>query len=81
LQHAGARNLRIEVDISSSESLILTLETIDGVVVKKTDKILRFNHTISGPSIAIELKNDFQLFGEKAIVRGSIKIFKDTYES
>jgi len=74
-------NLIIEVDISSTEIIVLKTESKNGVEVNLKDNILLFNKTVEGPSLVVSINNPWDLFGEKAELQGSVKIYHEYYET
>ncbi len=70
-------NLKINVDISSTEIIILKIDSKNGVETNDRDNILLFNKTVEGPSLVVSLYNPWEVFGEKAELQGSIKIYHE----
>ena len=74
-------NLRIIVDISSTEDIILKVESKNGIEINNRNRIFLYNCTMEGPSLVIELQNPWEMFGEKAELHGSIKIYHEYYKN
>jgi len=70
-------NLIIEADISSTEIIVFKAESRNGVELNIKDNILYHNETVVGPSLVISLYNPWELFGKKARLEGSIKIYHE----
>lgn len=69
--------LRVVIDISSTEEIRLKIESKNGIEIENKNKILHYNKTINGPSLVISLYNPLELFGRKADLTGSIKIYHE----
>lgn len=68
-------NLIIVVDISSTEEIVLKVESMNRNEINQKANIFYFNRTIEGPSLVLSLYNPWEFWGEKAELDGSIKIY------